>query len=113
MMAFNLDRELRAELKNQGIEVSKCMRYYSQLVEYVLADPPRNREELSALIDFMAFVMLKYEQLEFVPGFCYIICLGGEAMLKKYRSGMSRMDAIRYGLSYRNWRKCKHRFKPS
>jgi hypothetical protein len=86
---MNINKALKA-IKAENCELRKAMKYNYSLVKYVLAEPPQTQDELEALLAFFAAVHLKYEQYEFQPGFGVVICLGAEAMLKRYRTRTER-----------------------
>ena len=109
---MNINKALKA-LKAEDCELRKAMKYNYSLVKYVLAEPPQTQDELEALLTFFAAVHLKYEQYEFQPGFGVVICLGAEAMLKRYRTTRSEEAALCFALQTENWRQCCTKWAPA
>src|SRR3954454_12501527 len=109
---MNINKALKA-IKAENCELRKAMKYNYSLVEYVLAEPPQTQDELEALLVFFAAVHLKYEQYEFQPGFGVVLCLGAEAMLKRYRTTRSEEAAHCFALETKNWRQCRTKWAPA
>lgn len=87
--------------------MNRAYEHYLAVAKYVLCEPPRDELEEEALRAFVACAMLHYSQYDIVAGFCIVICIGAETVLKSYRKHSQPTElAIANGLTPENWRHC-------
>jgi hypothetical protein len=86
--------------------------YYTDTINYVLAESPRDADEIEAFRIFAGLLMMKLDSDEIEFGCSISACLATEAMLRRYRKERHLDDAADFGLESKNWRREKTGWSP-
>jgi hypothetical protein len=110
------ESEQRKEKALRELVESYCNKeaidYYVDTINYVLAEPPHDCEEIEACRTLLGLLMMKLDSDEIEFSHSVNACLAAEAMLRRYRKQRHLDDAVDFGLKSKNWRREKRSWSP-